>query len=325
MGGAAPGVEGRNLDHLCLSVVPFERDAILAHLQAHGVRSRRIRFALWRGRRGPLAIPVRSRGQRGRVEGATCGSRRRSNASPGSIRHEQPRFHPPPDLAARRPVDARSVLHRHHLPRVPADGCATRCRAAGDPADHQRLPDRLCGDEHRAWAAVRCDRPAFGDRRRHGGFHPGLGRLRVGEGPADAACVPRGPGPVRRRRADRRARGDPRPVPWRRCAAADEPGLDAVRHRPGDRADRRRLDPGLGTVAGDLLVPDRILGGAAAGHLVVVPGNQSASRAHAAGRAQPGCATTWRSSSIRASSGWRRRARSISPACSCTSPRRRCS
>ena len=38
MGGAAPGEEGRNLDHLCLSVVPFERDAILAHLQAHGVR-----------------------------------------------------------------------------------------------------------------------------------------------------------------------------------------------------------------------------------------------------------------------------------------------
>ena len=38
MGGAAPGVEGRNLDHLCLSVVPFELDAILAHLQVHGVR-----------------------------------------------------------------------------------------------------------------------------------------------------------------------------------------------------------------------------------------------------------------------------------------------
>lgn len=38
MGGAAPGAEGRNLDHLCLSVMPFERDAILAHLQAHCVR-----------------------------------------------------------------------------------------------------------------------------------------------------------------------------------------------------------------------------------------------------------------------------------------------
>lgn len=38
MGGAAPGVEGRNMDHLCLRADPFDRDAILAHLHAHGVR-----------------------------------------------------------------------------------------------------------------------------------------------------------------------------------------------------------------------------------------------------------------------------------------------
>lgn len=38
MGGAAPGTEGRNMDHLCLRVEPFDRDAILAHLAAHGVR-----------------------------------------------------------------------------------------------------------------------------------------------------------------------------------------------------------------------------------------------------------------------------------------------
>lgn len=38
MGGAAPGAEGRNLDHLCLRVEPFDRDAIVAHLQAHDVR-----------------------------------------------------------------------------------------------------------------------------------------------------------------------------------------------------------------------------------------------------------------------------------------------
>lgn len=38
MGGAAPGAEGRNLDHLCLRVEPFDRDAIVAHLEAHGVR-----------------------------------------------------------------------------------------------------------------------------------------------------------------------------------------------------------------------------------------------------------------------------------------------
>ena len=37
MGGAAPGVEGRNLDHFALSVRPFDETAIRAHLAAHGV------------------------------------------------------------------------------------------------------------------------------------------------------------------------------------------------------------------------------------------------------------------------------------------------
>ncbi|KGM57040.1 lactoylglutathione lyase [Lysobacter arseniciresistens ZS79] len=36
MGGAAPGAEGHNMDHLCLRVDPFDREAIVAHLQAHG-------------------------------------------------------------------------------------------------------------------------------------------------------------------------------------------------------------------------------------------------------------------------------------------------
>jgi glyoxylase I family protein len=38
MGGAAPGPDARNLDHLCLRAEPFDRDATVAHLQAHGVR-----------------------------------------------------------------------------------------------------------------------------------------------------------------------------------------------------------------------------------------------------------------------------------------------
>jgi catechol 2,3-dioxygenase-like lactoylglutathione lyase family enzyme len=38
MGGAAPGAQGRNMDHLCLRAEPFDRAAIVAHLQAHGVR-----------------------------------------------------------------------------------------------------------------------------------------------------------------------------------------------------------------------------------------------------------------------------------------------
>ena len=36
-GGAAPGAEGRNMDHLCLRVEPFDQDAIVAHLKKHGV------------------------------------------------------------------------------------------------------------------------------------------------------------------------------------------------------------------------------------------------------------------------------------------------
>ncbi len=36
-GGAAPGDEGRNLDHFCLRIEPFEEDAIRARLARHGI------------------------------------------------------------------------------------------------------------------------------------------------------------------------------------------------------------------------------------------------------------------------------------------------
>jgi catechol 2,3-dioxygenase-like lactoylglutathione lyase family enzyme len=36
-GGAAPGREGRNLDHFCLRIAPFDAAALRAHLAAHGV------------------------------------------------------------------------------------------------------------------------------------------------------------------------------------------------------------------------------------------------------------------------------------------------
>ncbi len=35
-GGAAPGREGRNLDHFCLRIEPFDEAAIRAHLAHHG-------------------------------------------------------------------------------------------------------------------------------------------------------------------------------------------------------------------------------------------------------------------------------------------------
>ena len=37
MGGAAPGSEGRNLDHFCLRIEPFDEARVRAHLATHGV------------------------------------------------------------------------------------------------------------------------------------------------------------------------------------------------------------------------------------------------------------------------------------------------
>ena len=38
-GGAAPGAEGRNVDHFCFRVEPFDEAAIRAHLAAHGIEA----------------------------------------------------------------------------------------------------------------------------------------------------------------------------------------------------------------------------------------------------------------------------------------------
>jgi catechol 2,3-dioxygenase-like lactoylglutathione lyase family enzyme len=35
-GGEAPGTQGRNLDHFCLRIEPFDERAIVAHLAGHG-------------------------------------------------------------------------------------------------------------------------------------------------------------------------------------------------------------------------------------------------------------------------------------------------
>lgn len=38
-GGAAPGLEARNLDHFCLRIEPFDEAQIRRHLAAHGVEA----------------------------------------------------------------------------------------------------------------------------------------------------------------------------------------------------------------------------------------------------------------------------------------------
>jgi catechol 2,3-dioxygenase-like lactoylglutathione lyase family enzyme len=37
MGGAPPGAEGRNLDHFCLRVAPFDEKTLRTHLAAHDI------------------------------------------------------------------------------------------------------------------------------------------------------------------------------------------------------------------------------------------------------------------------------------------------
>ncbi len=41
--GAAPRRDGRNMDHLCLRIEPFEEGAIRAHLERHGVSAGEIK------------------------------------------------------------------------------------------------------------------------------------------------------------------------------------------------------------------------------------------------------------------------------------------
>ena len=38
-GGAAPGEEGRNVDHVCFRVLPWDSDAIIAELADHGIET----------------------------------------------------------------------------------------------------------------------------------------------------------------------------------------------------------------------------------------------------------------------------------------------
>src|SRR5690606_16159260 len=65
-------------------------------------------------------------------------------------------------------------------------------------------------------------------------------------------------------------------------AAADEPCLDDLRHRPGDRSDPRRLDARRRALAADLLVPGRVRPGAGGQRGPLAAGDASAGAAPAA-------------------------------------------
>ncbi len=52
-GGAAPQAEGRNLDHFCFRVEPFDEAAIRAQLQAYGVNGGAVEMRYGAEGRGP--------------------------------------------------------------------------------------------------------------------------------------------------------------------------------------------------------------------------------------------------------------------------------
>ena len=52
-GGAPAGVEGRNVDHLCLRIDPFDEAALLAHLASHGVAAEKAEERLGAEGTGP--------------------------------------------------------------------------------------------------------------------------------------------------------------------------------------------------------------------------------------------------------------------------------
>lgn len=52
-GGAAPGIEGRNLDHFCLAIAPFDAVQIQRHLRAHGVQFGAVLSRFGAGGQGP--------------------------------------------------------------------------------------------------------------------------------------------------------------------------------------------------------------------------------------------------------------------------------
>lgn len=53
MGGAAPGTEGRNLDHVCFRVEPFDEASIRAHLALHRVEAGPVESRYGAGGEGP--------------------------------------------------------------------------------------------------------------------------------------------------------------------------------------------------------------------------------------------------------------------------------
>ena len=77
-GGAPPGPDGRNLDHLCFRLETFDEPAIRQQLAAAGIRDPPDRIALRRRGSGAVDLRHRSGRQHGRAQGTAVAAASRS-------------------------------------------------------------------------------------------------------------------------------------------------------------------------------------------------------------------------------------------------------
>jgi glyoxylase I family protein len=75
-GGAAPGREGRNMDHLCLRVEPFDQERILSFLNANGVAVGDVRNRFGAEGNGVSIYLVDPEGNTVELKGPSDGSKR---------------------------------------------------------------------------------------------------------------------------------------------------------------------------------------------------------------------------------------------------------
>ena len=68
-GGAAPGEEGRNMDHLCLRVDPFEMEPLTRHFAAFGVAPSELRTRFGAEGDGPSFYVRDPEGNRVEIKG----------------------------------------------------------------------------------------------------------------------------------------------------------------------------------------------------------------------------------------------------------------
>ncbi len=82
MGGAAPGAQGRNMDHFCVRVEPFDHDAINRHLAAHGITAGELVQRYGAEGTGPSMYLCDPEGNTVELKGPALGSELRTQVTP---------------------------------------------------------------------------------------------------------------------------------------------------------------------------------------------------------------------------------------------------